>query len=241
MSKKIITHMVCWYPNLEESKKLFDVLSKYSEFVEIQFPFSDPVADGPLISEANEKAIENWITTKDCFEFINNIEKEQSKIIIMSYFNIVYNYNPEKFVKKSKQLWVYGLIIPDIPFDTKEWKYLIKLCKKNNIKLIQIVSPDTKEERLTKTSQISSGFVYAISESMTTWSNIKFEDDFKNYITKLKKYFKIPIWVWFWVKTKEDINKILEIANMAIIWSKILDIYKNKWINKVENFLKNLK
>jgi tryptophan synthase alpha chain len=88
-----MTHMICGYPNLTESKKIFTILSQYSKYVEIQFPFSDPIADGTTISEANTIALKKNITTKQCFDFVKKYtKKSEAQILIMTYYNIVFNY-----------------------------------------------------------------------------------------------------------------------------------------------------
>ena len=142
---KLMTHMVCGYPNIEESQKIFNILKEKFEYLEIQFPFSDPIADWPVIEKANEIALKNWITTEKCFDFVeNNIGQTHRsaptknvgvnlcvhlKILIMTYYNIVLNYWVEKFVKKAKEIGVFGLIIPDVPFDEEDWKNLEKYVK----------------------------------------------------------------------------------------------------------------
>lgn len=236
-----MTHLVCWYPTIDDSEKLFEILSKYSEFIEIQFPFSDPIADWPLISSANEKALANWITTSWCFDFIErNINKSNSKILIMTYYNIIYNYWVQEFVVKAKGLGIYWFIIPDVPFDEIEWQELIDLCKKEWINLIQIVSPACEKERLEKIFSIASGFVYAVSQNMTTWSKATFWDWFKKYIEALRKYSPIDIGVWFWIKTSEDVQEVCEVADFAIIWSEIIKVFKESWLEWVDRFFSNL-
>jgi len=235
-----MTHLVCGYPSIEDSFDLFAILSKYSEFVEVQFPFSDPIADGPIISNANKIALENGVSTEKSFDFVSKIAKENTNILIMTYYNIVLNYWVEKFVEKASKLWVYGLIIPDVPFDEKDGEILIKLWKKYNIHIIQIVSELTKNERLEKIAQISNWFVYAVSGNMTTWSKWKFDTNFENYIKNLRNYFDCKIWVWFWVKTKEDVEKVCKVADFAIIWSEMIRQFDKWWLEQVEKYVKNL-
>ena len=238
MKNKLMTHLVCGYPSLEESEKLLNVLSKYSKYVEVQFPFSDPIADWKIIANANEIAIKNWVTIKNCFDFLEyNIKNVDSKIIIMTYYNIVYNYNTEKFIKKAKDIWVFGLIIPDIPFDEVEWQELINLCSKYDINLIQVVSPNCNNDRLKKTFSNSSWLIYAVSQNMTTWNKINLWESFEKYINNLRNFTSLEIWVWFWIKTKDDIEKVLKVADIAIIWSEILKIYNENWIVWIEKFL----
>lgn len=241
MKKKLMTHLVCWYPTISKSEELFKVLAKYSKYVEVQFPFSDPIADWPIISSANEISLKNWITTNDCFNFINdNISWTNSNILIMTYYNIIYNYWVENFVKRAKSIWIYGLIIPDLPFDEKEWEELIYFCNKYNINLIQVISSSCDKKRLEKIFKLVKWFLYVMSDNMTTWNKIKLKDDFKNFINNLKKTLKIDIWIWFWIKTKSDIDEVLNIADFAIIWSEIINIYNNEWLNGVEEFLEGV-
>lgn len=267
MTKKLMTHMVCGYPNIAESEKIFKTLFKYSEYLEVQFPFSDPLADWPVIEKANEIALNNWITTKKCFDFIkNNIHpfkgglggvnlmkkvwaRGGTKILIMTYYNIIFNYWIENFIKKAKSVWVYWFIIPDIPFDEEDWKVIRKLCKKYTIVFTEIVSPITTNERLQQISELNPELIYAISQNMTTGSKTEFWENFEKYIKNLKSIFSCKIWVWFWVKTKQDVEKICKISDFAIIGSEFIKKYAltkvllegdNWWIERIEKYLEEI-
>ena len=233
-----MTHMVFGYPDFETAQKVFGILSKKSEYVEIQFPFSDPIADGPTIEHANKIALENGSTTDKCFDFVMKNTWKNTKVLIMTYYNIVLNYWVEKFIEKAKQIWVYGVIIPDVPFDEEDGKKLREICKKYDIVFTEIVSPATKQERLIQISKLNPWLLYAISQNMTTWSKATFDESFQNYIKKLKSIFSCPIWVGFWVKTKQDVEKVLEVADFAIIWSEILKNFNAKWIEGIKKILK---
>jgi len=236
-----MTHLVCGYPNILEAEKILTVLSERSEYVEIQFPFSDPIADWEVITKANAVALKQWIKTIDCFNFIEkNIVNCESDILIMTYYNVVLNYWVKDFILKAKKLWVYWLIIPDIPYDESDGIYLIDVCKRNNIHLIQVVSPNISEDRLKEISKISSWFIYAISQNITTWSKWEFWEEFSLYIKKLRNYINLPIWVWFWIKSKNDINKVCESADFIIIWSELIKKYNSWWIEKLEKYLLGL-
>ena len=238
-----MTHMVCGYPNLEESQKVFDILKQKSEYIEIQFPFSDPIADWPIIEEASQIALKNWMTTEKCFDFIEkniNSENIQPKILIMTYYNIVLNYWVENFVKKAKSIWIYGLIIPDVPFDEEDWENFRKICKKYDLVFTEIVSPAVSQKRLEQIKALKPALIYAISQNMTTWSKANFWEEFEKYIKNLKEIFSCPIWVWFWVKTKQDIEKVCKLADFAIIWSELIKKY-NEWKSEeVGKYFKNI-
>ncbi len=238
MKKQFMTHMVYGYPNQDESRKIFKVLDKYSKYIEVQFPFSDPIADGPVIEKANGVALKADSTTKAAFEFVEEVCKTaESKVLIMTYYNIVFNYWVEEFVKKAKEIWVYGFIIPDLPFDEEDGEKMLKLCKENELHLIQIVSPSSEDERLEKISKFATWFVYAISRNMTTWNKTKFWSDFEEYMANLRRYFDLEIWVWFGIKTLEDVEKVCEIWDFSIIGSELIKRYEVNWVEGVEKYL----
>ena len=241
MTARLMTHMVCAYPNFPESENIFKILDKKSKYIEIQFPFSDPIADGPVIEKANKIALENGATTDKCFDFVkSSIKNASSKIFIMTYYNIVFNYGVEKFVKKAKEIWVYGFIIPDVPFDEEDGKKIRQICKENNIIFTEIVSPSTTKERLEKIASLNPGLVYAISKNMTTGSKSSFDEEFQNYISNLKAIFSCEIWVGFGVKTKDDVEKVNKYADFAIIWSEFLKKYNFWGLKELEKYLESL-
>jgi len=237
MTNKIMTHMVCAYPNFEQSKKVFNILSKHSEYIEIQFPFSDPIADGPIIEKANHIALENGATTDKCFDFVSWLDFGNTKVLIMTYYNIVLNYWIENFCKKAKSIWIYGFIIPDVPFDEKDGEKLRQACKKNDLVFTEIVSPATTKERLAQISNLQPKLIYAISQNMTTGSKASFGEEFKIYIKNLKTIFSCPIGVWFWVKTKQDVEKVNKVADFAIIWSEFIKRFNNWGTEELERYL----
>ena len=235
-----MTHMVCGYPTLEESQSIFDILKEKSEYIEIQFPFSDPIADWPVIEKANEIALENWINTEKCFDFAEKNVWWNTKILIMTYYNIVLNYWVENFVKKAKEIWVFGFIIPDVPFDEEDWKRLRELCQKYNIVFTEIVSPITTKKRLEEIKNLNPKLIYAISQNMTTGSKAKFWEEFEKYINNLKSIFSCPVWVWFWVKTRKDVVQINNISNFAIIWSEFIKKYNSWATDKLKEYLEEI-
>ena len=236
-----MTHMVCGYPNIEKSEEIFKTLSKYSEYLEVQFPFSDPIADWPVIEKANEIALKNWITIEKCFDFVERNIWWKTKILIMTYYNIIFNYWVEKFIKKAKSVWVYWFIIPDIPFDEEDWKVFRELSTKYDIIFTEIVSPITTNNRLEEIKKLNPELIYAISQNMTTGSKAEFGEKFEKYIKNLKSIFSCNIWVGFWVKTKEDVDKINKISDFAIIWSEFIKKYNNWGIDKLREYLKEIK
>ena len=239
-----MTHTVLWYPSVNESHEIVKVLDKYSDFIELQFPFSDPIADWPLISAANKISIENWMTPEKWFWFIDELMSEtpSSKILIMTYFNIVYRYGIEKFIKQCSSKGIYGCIIPDIPLHAPEFSELHRLWTLYGVNIIQILSPKVSNEQIQEITKYIQWFVYAISQDMTTWNKWLFWDDYNEYISRLRK--KLPIWtdIWvgFWIKTNQDVSDVLDHADFAIIGSELIKKYDEKWLSWLEDYLQNI-
>jgi tryptophan synthase alpha chain len=182
----------------------------------------------------------NGIDTEECFNFAEKNIWWNTKILIMTYYNIVLNYWVENFVKKAKEIWIFWFIIPDVPFDENDWKKIRELCWKYNIVFTEIVSPITTKKRLEEIKNINPKLIYAISQNMTTGSKASFWRDFEKYIDNLKLIFSCQIWVWFWVKTREDVIQINNISDFAIIWSEFIKQFNNWGIKKLEKYLEEL-
>lgn len=245
MTKKIMTHMVCGYPNMEESHNIYRTLSKYSTYIEVQFPFSDPIADGPIISQANREALHNGTDTWKCFDFLEAIHAwnaSQSKTIIMTYYHIVHFYGVEKFIERASNIGIFWVIIPDIPFDSEEGKVFIELCKDSSINFIPVVSSNISEERLMLlANSISTSLVYAVSQNMTTWNDLHLSEKFPAYIKRVRSLFHdSKIAVWFGIKTEKDIENVLQEADIAVLGSILLKIYNTSQTKGLDAFLKNL-
>lgn len=240
--KNIMTHLVYGYPTITQSRDLFDILSQYSRFIEIQIPFSDPIADGAIISHANTIALQQKIQTDHIFEFISSRKRtSKSSILIMCYYHSVFHYWPELFIQNAAKSWIYGIIVPDIPLDEEEWKYLYELCQKYWIYFIVTVSPNCSVSRLRFLSSHASWFLYAISQNMTTGALWVFSEEFEEYMKKLRYFFHIPIGVGFWIGSKETVDTVNSIADFSIVGSKIVSLMNIWGVGAVEDFLKTLK
>ncbi len=226
MKNKIMTHIVAGYPSMKECEEIAINMAKMEvSFIEIQMPFSDPIADGATIMKANEKVLSNGVTTEDCFKLIQRLNKKiKTPIIIMTYFNIPFRYGLEKFCKKAKECGVYGLIIPDIPIDEEKYENYLSKCKKYKLNAIQVISPLTPERRLKQISKNASGFVYCVSLFGTTGSRYQISPDIAEYIKKVKKHIKLPLALGFGISNRKQVTEALKYADIAVIGSKIINI-----------------
>ncbi|MDP2691238.1 MAG: tryptophan synthase subunit alpha [bacterium] len=224
--KQLMTHIVAGYPTIAKSQQLALTMAKSGvSFIEIQIPFSDPVADGRTIMEANQVALENGTTPEDCFELMARLKhKTHIPLLFMTYFNIPFRYGLEKFCERAKAVGAYGLIIPDIPIDEEPYDHYIKLCKKHDLHPIQVISSITPEERLKRIGKVASGFVYCVTGTRTTGERKELDSDSGDYLSRVRKHIRIPLALGFGISSKKQVKAVLKKADIAVIGSKILKL-----------------
>lgn len=235
------------YPSLEYSKDIFKkILDAEVDFIEIGLPFSDPMADGPLIQHSSQIAIEQNTSVEECFKLVKEIRKINNEIpiILMGYYNPIHYYGNLKFIKKAVLSGIDGLIIVDLPMEEDEEFY--NLSYKNNLPLIRLVTPTTDEERLKKILKNAHGFVYYVSVTGITGTKSASVNDVKNKIKVIKKITNLPVIAGFGIKNSVDAKKMSSISDGIVIGSslvnKIEEVYKKKnGLNEIFKFLKSFK
>ena len=235
------------YPSLEYSKDIFKIiLDAEVDFIEIGLPFSDPMADGPLIQHSSQIAIEQNTSVKECFKLVKEIRKINNDIpiILMGYYNPIHYYGNLKFIKKAISSGIDGLIIVDLPMEEDEEFY--NLSCKNNLPLIRLVTPTTDKERLKKILKNAYGFVYYVSVTGITGTKSASVNDVKNKIKVIKKITNLPVIAGFGIKNSVDAKKMSSISDGIVIGSslvnKIEEVYKKKnGLNEIFKFLKSFK
>lgn len=237
-----MTHLVAGYPDKEASEQILNLLCKYSRYVEVQIPFNDPIADGTIISDANNVAIGNNMDLEWVFQLVNRRHKNTDcEILIMTYYHRVYTYGRDAFLDLCKQSWVIWCIIPDIPFDTIDGEHLLLEMKKRDLALIPVIAPSTPSRRIKDMiGNTKSPFLYAISTNAITWSNVNFERNVHIYTNKIREVYKGKIGVGFGVKTITDIIHIRNSGAFPILWSVLITIFQQSWLIWLEKFLQEI-
>lgn len=208
------------YPQPDSTVAIMKALQKNgADIIELGMPYSDPVADGPVIQHSDDVALKHGMTIQKLFEQLKNFRKEiHIPVVLMGYLNPVLQYGFEHFCAKAAEVGVDGLIIPDLPAYEFENEYSIH-TKKYGLDFIFLVTPETSEERVRKLDELTSGFLYAVTSSSTTGGNKDF-DTVSDYLQKLRSYnLKNPVLAGFGVKDKATFRKVCEHANGAIIGS----------------------
>jgi len=216
------------YPQLESTVGVMKCLQlNGADLIELGMPYSDPLADGPVIQASGTKALQNGMTISKLFEQLRDFRKEITvPVILMGYLNPLLQYGFEKFCAKAAELEIDGLIIPDIPMYEYENEYK-DIIEKYSLDFIFLVTPETSEERIKKLDELSSGFLYAVSSSSITGSDKDFSE-VETYLKRLKEMnLKNPVLVGFGIKDKTTFQAACKYANGAIIGSAYIKAIEN--------------
>ncbi|XP_060071107.1 tryptophan synthase alpha chain-like [Ylistrum balloti] len=226
---KLMNHVVAGYPN---PKMCLDCLQAMeangTDMVEIQIPFTDPMADGPTIVKANHDALSSGMNVKKTFEWIKEAKgKTQLPLLIMTYYNIPYQMGLKEFFRRAVDCGVSGIIIPDIPFDEAHEHYPDKISS-FDLHPILVVSPTTTVERLQKINRWGKGFVYTTLKAGVTGTKKLIDDSSIRFLKQLRNFFSIPIAAGFGIHSPEQAKELSDKVDMVVIGSKVIQILDSK-------------
>lgn len=232
----LMTHTVVGFPSLEKTFSIVKQMERSgADIIELQIPFSDPLADGPTIMKACEQSLKNGTKVKDAFLLAKKLTKEISlPIFFMAYFNTVFRYDTEKFCQDAYQAGVSGLIVPDIPVDEENQEHFISICRKFNLANIRVVSPASDENRLMKNSNVASGFVYVTSRQGITGARDTLDPEISKFLKIVRQQFSIPLAVGFGISKKIHLEQLSPYADIAVVGSAIIDLISKSKDSEIE-------
>jgi tryptophan synthase alpha chain len=232
------------YPELNTTVDIAEALEKAgADFLEIGFPYSDPVADGPTIQHSSETALTNGMTLNVLFEQLKKLRQRVSiPILLMGYVNPIVQYGVERFCKQAAAVGVDGIIVPDLPMYEYEMLYS-NYFEDNNLSNIFLVTPQTSEERIKKIDELSNSFIYLLSSSSITGGNLKLTDSIEDYYTRIKGMgLKNPTIIGFGISDHKSFSKACEYANGAIVGSAFVKLLaQDNYMDKIPAFIGNIK
>jgi tryptophan synthase alpha chain len=216
------------FPRLEDTVTVMKALEESgTDMIELGMPYSDPLADGPVIQHSSTIALQNGMTIKKLFEQLKNFRKEVSiPVLLMGYMNPILQYGFDKFCADASAVGIDGLILPDLPEYEYETEYAV-IVKKYGLDFVFLVTPETSDERVKRLDKLSNGFLYAVSSSSTTGKD-KNMTGVKTYLQRLKNLkLRNPVVVGFGIKDKKTFEEACENANGAIIGTAFIKALEN--------------
>ena len=229
-------------PDLETTEKIVYAMDKAGcDLIELGIPFSDPTAEGPVIQEANVRALSNGVTTDKVFEMVNRIRKNTNiPMVFMTYANVVYSYGIEKFCQKMVEGNMSGMILPDVPFEEKE--EFDTVCKEYGLDLISMIAP-TSHQRIQTIAKEANGFIYCVSSLGVTGVRSKITTDIGAMVDLVREVTDVPVAVGFGISTPEQAKKMASQSDGAIVGSaiiKIIEKYGKDAPQYVEAYVKEM-
>ncbi len=237
----LMTHIVLGYPAFDDSFRIIETMVEAGvDLMELQIPFSEPTADGPVIVRANQRALESGATVQDCLNFAETVtQRFDIPFVIMGYYNIAFKYGVEPFAAAMSNCGIRGAIIPDLP--PEEGREYLDAMQKQNLAPILIFSPTTSPERMQYIASFGSGFIYCVARKGVTGENTTFSEELKTYLEQCRRSTHLPLALGFGIKEKSDINFLKGKADIAVIGSQTIRIMEQQGTAAVENFIRSLR
>ena len=241
--KAFIPFITCGDPDLETTEKIVRAsVENGADLIELGIPFSDPTAEGPVIQGANIRALAGGVTTDKIFEMVRKLRKDISTpMVFMTYANVVFSYDAEKFISTCKEIGIDGLILPDLPFEEKD--EFLPICDKYDVDLISLIAP-TSDKRIGMISKEAKGFIYVVSSLGVTGTRSEITTDVDSLISVIRENTDVPCAIGFGISTPEQASKMASISDGAIVGSaiiKIIEKYGKDAPKHVGEYVKSMK
>lgn len=237
----LMAHVVVGYPDLEESFKVVKaIVSAGVDLMELQIPFSEPIADGPVILKANQSALSAGIRVDDCFEFARRVTQSfDIPFLFMTYYNIVFKRGEERFFAEAKEAGIRGAIVPDIP--PEEGESYMAAAAAHDIAPIFILSPTTPPERLAYLAGFGRGFFYCVARKGITGAKTTFSSELEVFLSRCRRVTQLPLALGFGVGRKEDVDFLKGKVEVAVVGSQALRVLNSSGIEAAGNFFRALR
>ncbi|MCR5735187.1 MAG: tryptophan synthase subunit alpha [Lachnospiraceae bacterium] len=219
--KAFIPFITCGDPDLETTKKCVrEAVKNGADLIELGIPFSDPTAEGPVIQEANERALKGGVTTDLIFQAVKELRvTETVPMVFMTYVNVVFSYGAERFISACRDIGIDGIILPDLPYEEKD--EFLPLCKKYDVDLISMIAP-TSEKRISMIAGEAEGFLYIVSSLGVTGTRTEITTDLRSIISVVRQNTDIPCAIGFGISAPDQARKMSELADGVIVGSAIV-------------------
>lgn len=236
----LMTHIVIGYPSLAASYEIVDAMVEAGvDIMELQIPFSEPMADGPVILRANQLALSTGIRVDDCFEFAERVAKKHPiPFLFMAYYNTLFARGLPRFVEQMKQAQIRGAIVPDLP--PEEGAEFLALMDQHGLDPIFIFSPNSPEARLKELAKVARGLVYCVARKGVTGKETEFSAELGQYLVRCRQATPLPLALGFGVRSREDLAYLRGKVDLAVVGSETLRMVDSRGVSAVGPFITEL-
>ena len=237
----LMTHIVLGYPSFEDSFRIIGAMVEAGvDLMELQIPFSEPIADGPVILRANQESIMQGASVQNCLELAEKAARTfDIPFLIMTYYNIPYTYGADNFVSTMAKGNLRGAIIPDLP--PEEGREYLNAMRKHDLAPVFIFSPTTSIERMNYLAGFARGVVYCVARKGVTGADTTFSKELGHYLSRCREATSLPLALGFGIKEKADIDFLKGKVDIAVIGTQTLRIMDDAGVDSVEDFIRSLR
>jgi len=224
----LVAYITCGDPDLATTKEIIlSAVDAGADVIELGVPFSDPVADGPVIQRACERALRNGTTIRDVLKLAREVRarKPGAGLIIFSYLNPILRFGLERFCAAAADAGVDGALVTDLPVEEAH-DYLANM-RRRELATIFLAAPTSTDQRLKSIAEVSTGFLYAVSRTGVTGTRQELATDARRLVKRLRRYTKLPIAVGFGISTAEQVQEVAQFADAAVVGSAIVQAVEN--------------
>lgn len=237
----LMTHIVLGYPSFATNRRVIaQMVESGVDCIEMQIPFSEPMADGPIILKANQDSLALGTTVADCMAFGAEMSQLYDiPFLFMTYYNIIFKYGEERFFKDCLAAGIKGLIVPDLPPEMGE--EFFRLANRYQIAPILIFAPTSTDARMATLNKSAAGFIYCAARRGVTGQKSEFDDDFQAYLARCRAATSLPIAVGFGIRDHDDVTAISGKADIAVIGSETIRLVDEQGADAVGPFISGLR
>lgn len=236
----LMTHIVLGYPSFETNREVIkEMVENGVDCIEMQIPFSEPMADGPVILKANQDSLAHGTTIEDCLNFgAEMCATYDIPFLYMTYYNIIYKYGEQRFLERAAGAGIQGLILPDLP--PEEGGTLCTGAKELGMAPIMIYSPTSTVERMAELSGYGAGFIYCTARRGVTGSHSDLDSGFQAYLNRCRQATSLPLAVGFGIQNRGDIEALIGAADIGVVGSQTIKLVDEQGSAAVGPFISQL-
>ncbi len=236
----LMTHIVLGYPSFEDSERVVEAMVEAGvDLIELQIPFSEPIADGPVILRTNQRALDSGSTVAKCFECAKKLaERFPIPFLFMSYYNILFKYGPDNFAKDMAAAGLQGAIVADVT--PEEGDEYLEAMKKHNLTPVFLFTPTSTDQRMRYIADFADGFIYCVARKGVTGAQTNFSADLDAYLDRCRAATDLPLALGFGVKDKADVDFLKGKVDIAVIGTATINVIDEHGVDAVGPFLQKI-